>query len=380
MNNESLLEKYGENFTKKTYVSNPAIGRDNEIKELVMTLLTPEKSGVLVGKPGIGKTAIVEGLGWRIQRGEVPDALKKYSIYKINTASLLGVMPGTNEPKIQMLLNEIKGRDDLILFIDEIHTLMGTGDESLDFANIFKPGLDRGTIKVIGATTTEEYETYILRDKAFMRRFDKSFRRAKEMLDSGAIGKVTMVKSNTYGPSQPQEWMYDVRKSYGPLGEVNSHDFDTLRWYAGSEVKAVYSIGHNFRSPEKASEYPEWYDTCVTTLEFENGIIRIITGAQYVKYGYDSRAEILGTEGIIKTGSQDTNTAEMVTSNREIHKDSMDSWRTLFKDAYAAEDQAFVNCILNDTEPEVTGHDGMMALVLVNESLRSLLEHKRIEL
>ena len=214
----------------------------------------------------------------------------------------------------------------------------------------------------------------------FMRRFDKSFRRAKEMLDSGAIGKVTMVKSNTYGPSQPQEWMYDVRKSYGPLGEVNSHDFDTLRWYAGSEVKAVYSIGHNFRSPEKASEYPEWYDTCSTTLEFENGIIGIITGAQYVKYGYDSRAEILGTDGIIKTGSQDTNTAEMVTSNREIHKDSMDSWRTLFKDAYAAEDQAFVNCILNDTEPEVTGHDGMMALMLVNESLRSLLEHKRIEL
>lgn len=173
MNNESLLEKYGENFTKKTYVTNPAIGRDNEIKELVMTLLTPEKSGVLVGKPGIGKTAIVEGLGWRIQRGEVPDALKKYSIYKINTASLLGVMPGTNEPKIQMLLNEIKGRDDLILFIDEIHTLMGTGDESLDFANIFKPGLDRGTIKVIGATTTDEYNRYILRDKAFVRRFVK---------------------------------------------------------------------------------------------------------------------------------------------------------------------------------------------------------------
>ncbi len=170
-----LLERYGENFTKREYITNPAIGRDEEIKQLILILLTPEKSGILVGKPGIGKTAIVEGLGYRIQRGEVPDALKGYSIWKLNTASLIGVMPGTNEPKIQMLLNEIKEREKLILFIDEIHTLIGTGagDGSMDFAQVFKPGLDRGNIKIIGATTTEEYDTYILRDKAFVRRFQK---------------------------------------------------------------------------------------------------------------------------------------------------------------------------------------------------------------
>ncbi len=169
-----LLERYGENFTDKEYVTNPAIGRDNEIKQLILILLTPEKSGILVGKPGIGKTAIVEGLGYRIKRGEVPDALKDYSIWKLNTASLIGVMPGTNEPKIQMLLNEIKEREKLILFIDEIHTLIGTSnDGSTDFAQVFKPGLDRGNIKVIGATTTEEYDQYILRDKAFVRRFQK---------------------------------------------------------------------------------------------------------------------------------------------------------------------------------------------------------------
>ena len=172
--NQGLLERYGENFTERQYVTNPAIGRDEEIKQLVLILLTPEKSGILVGKPGIGKTAIVEGLGYRIQRGEVPDALKGYSIWKLNTASLLGVMPGTNEPKIQMLLNEIKDREKLILFIDEIHTLIGTGNgDSMDFAQVFKPGLDRGNIKIIGATTTEEYDAYILRDKAFVRRFQK---------------------------------------------------------------------------------------------------------------------------------------------------------------------------------------------------------------
>lgn len=168
-----LLEKYGDNFTEREYVTNPAIGRDEEIKQLILILLTPEKSGILVGKPGIGKTAIVEGLGYNIQLGNVPDALKGYSIYKLNTASLVGVMPGTNEPKIQMLLNEIKNREKLILFIDEIHTLMGGEDESMDFANIFKPGLDRGNIKIIGATTTEEYDKYILTDKAFVRRFQK---------------------------------------------------------------------------------------------------------------------------------------------------------------------------------------------------------------
>ena len=212
----------------------------------------------------------------------------------------------------------------------------------------------------------------------FMRRFDKSFQRGKEMLQAGAAGDVTMIRSNTYGPSEPKEWMYDVRKNYGPIGEVNSHDFDTLRWYAGSEVKMIHALGHNFRSPEKAEQYPEYYDTCTVMLEFENGVLGMISGAQYVRYGYDSRTEILGTHGIIKVGSQNANNVETVTSERVILSDSMDSWRTLFIDAYKAEDQAFIDCIRNDTEPLVTGTDGKMALVLVNEGLRSILEHRPV--
>ena len=171
--NYSVLDKYGENFSKREYVTNPAIGRDEEIKQLILTLLTPEKSAILVGLPGIGKTAIVEGLSYRMQRGEVPNGLMGYTIYKLNTASLVGTVPGSSELKIQVLLNEIKGVDKLILFIDEIHTLIGGTDESMDFANIFKPGLDRGEIKVIGATTMQEYEQFILTDKAFVRRFQR---------------------------------------------------------------------------------------------------------------------------------------------------------------------------------------------------------------
>ena len=172
-NKFSLLEQYGENFSTKEYITNPAIGRDKEIGELIVTLLTPEKSGILVGKPGIGKTAIVEGLGYRIKNGDVPDALKGYTIFKLNTASLTGVDPTTNELKIQKIVDNLVTLDKVMVFIDEIHTLIGNGENTLDFANIFKPVIDRGTVKLIGATTSDEYDRYILRDKAFVRRFQK---------------------------------------------------------------------------------------------------------------------------------------------------------------------------------------------------------------
>lgn len=169
----SMLQNYGENFQDKDYITNPAIGRDEQIKQLILILLTPDKSAVLIGKPGVGKTATVEGLAYRIQKNEVPDILKGYQVIKLNTAALLGTDPITGESKVQTLIDELKDKTKLILFIDEIHTLMGTKGEALDFANMFKPALDRGDIKVIGATTTEEYERYILRDKAFVRRFQK---------------------------------------------------------------------------------------------------------------------------------------------------------------------------------------------------------------
>ncbi len=172
-NRMSILDNYGENFQEKDYITNPAIGRDEQIKQLILILLTPDKSAVLIGKPGVGKTATVEGLAYRIQKGLVPDVLKDYQVIKINTSAILGTDPVTGEAKIQILIDELKSKSKLILFIDEIHTLMGTKGEALDFANMFKPALDRGDIKVIGATTTEEYERYILRDKAFVRRFQK---------------------------------------------------------------------------------------------------------------------------------------------------------------------------------------------------------------
>lgn len=174
----SMIERYGENLTQKTYITDPAIAREEEIKQSILTLLTPEKSALLVGKPGIGKTAIVEGIAYRIQKNMVPNALQNWEIIKINVTSLLGTTTseGQTENRIDLLVKELQEKEKTILFIDETHVLVNknTSDNGgIDFANMLKAGLDRGTIKMIGATTTEEYETYILRDRAFLRRFQK---------------------------------------------------------------------------------------------------------------------------------------------------------------------------------------------------------------
>lgn len=174
---KSMLEKYGENLTTKVYVTNPAIAREEEIEKTILTILTPEKSAILVGKAGIGKTAIVEGIAYKIQKDEVPNAIKNYDIIKVNTSSLLGkyeTEDGTEELRINILLKEVEKAQNVILFIDEIHTLViESRNSGIDFVNAMKPALSRGDVKVIGATTLDEYNQYLIRDKAFLRRFEK---------------------------------------------------------------------------------------------------------------------------------------------------------------------------------------------------------------
>lgn len=173
----SILDRYAQNLLDREYVTDPAIGRDNEMKQVIMTLLTPEKSALLVGKAGVGKTSIVEGIAYRIQHKMVPVALQDKIIYKLNITSLLGKTQteGQIESRVDLLVKELASRPEVILFLDETHVLVnkGGGESGIDFANMFKAGLDRGEIKMIGATTDEEYEQYILKDRAFLRRFQK---------------------------------------------------------------------------------------------------------------------------------------------------------------------------------------------------------------
>lgn len=230
----SILDNYGENLSVKEYITNPAIGRDEQIKQLLLILLTPDKSAILIGKPGVGKTATIEGLAYRIQNNTVPDAIKGYQVIKLNTSALLGEDPVTKESKVQTLIEELKNYSNLILFIDEIHTLMGTKGEALDFANMFKPALDRGDIKVIGATTTEEYERYILRDKAFVRRFQKVeiFEPTREENISILVGTLPKIEKRT-----------GIKMKYSPFIQQRIMEFLTD---VTSEYKRIYEIGSRY--------------------------------------------------------------------------------------------------------------------------------------
>lgn len=175
-NGFSVLKNYGEDLTAKRYLTDPSISRDEELKKLMMVLLTPEKSALLIGKAGVGKTSIVEGLSYRILKNAVPVALQGYRVIKINSSSLIGKINynGREQLVITLLVEELKNVTKTILFIDEIHTLIGNNSEtSMDLANILKPAIDRGAIKLIGATTDIEYNTYVVRDRAFLRRFEK---------------------------------------------------------------------------------------------------------------------------------------------------------------------------------------------------------------
>jgi myo-inositol 2-dehydrogenase/D-chiro-inositol 1-dehydrogenase/scyllo-inositol 2-dehydrogenase (NAD+) len=214
----------------------------------------------------------------------------------------------------------------------------------------------------------------------FMRRYDETFRQAKQAVEAGEIGDVVLVKSNTRGPSVPQPWMYDLRKSNGPLAEVNSHDIDTLRWFTGSEFASVYAIGGNYRCPDATEQYPDFYDNVVLSAQFVSGMQGVIDGAQGVEYGYDARAEILGTKGCIFLGHVQQGGFSVCSRAKGMVNPVVKSWRNLFSEAYMNEDISFVRCILDDAPPEVTGLDGKMAVRVVKAGNLSIRERRIVEL
>ena len=177
------LNRFATNLTANALkgLLDPVIGRDEEIRRVIQVLSRRTKNNpVLIGEPGVGKTAILEGLAIRIANDDVPEKLKNKEIFSLDLASILAgaKFRGDFEERLKSLLNEVeKKRDKIVLFIDELHSLVGAGgaDGSLDASNIFKPALARGELHCVGATTFEEYRKYIEKDKALARRFQQVY-------------------------------------------------------------------------------------------------------------------------------------------------------------------------------------------------------------
>lgn len=175
-----LIEEFGIDLTEKALKgeTDPVVGRDDEIEKLINILSRRSKNNpLLVGEAGVGKTAVVEELARRISNDEVPEHLKRKRIISVEIASLVAGTKyrGEFEERVSKILREIETRDDIIIFIDEVHTIVGAGgaEGAIDASNILKPSLARGKFKLIGATTLEEYKKTIEKDKAFDRRFQK---------------------------------------------------------------------------------------------------------------------------------------------------------------------------------------------------------------
>ena len=174
----TVLDQFGRNLAQmaREHALDPVIGRQNEIERVMQILSRRSKNNpVLIGEPGVGKTAIVEGLAQRIVAGEVPDTLAAKQIYTLDLGALVAGSRyrGDFEERLKKVLKEIKSRGDIVLFIDEIHTLVGAGaaEGAIDAASILKPMLARGELQTVGATTLEEYRKYLEKDSALERRF-----------------------------------------------------------------------------------------------------------------------------------------------------------------------------------------------------------------
>jgi ATP-dependent Clp protease ATP-binding subunit ClpC len=175
-----LLDQFGRNLTRLAAEGklDPVVGRETEIERIMQILSRRTKNNpVLIGEPGVGKTAVVEGLASRITNGEVPELLKNKQIYTLDLAALVAGSKyrGEFEERLKKVMKEITQRGDIILFIDELHNLVGAGaaEGAIDAASILKPALARGELQTIGATTLDEYRKYLERDSALERRFQQ---------------------------------------------------------------------------------------------------------------------------------------------------------------------------------------------------------------
>ncbi len=215
----------------------------------------------------------------------------------------------------------------------------------------------------------------------FMRRFDPEFVAAAERIDGGEIGRPMLVKSLTHGPGLPPAWARDLKTSNGNLAEVNSHDWDCVRWLMGSDPERVYVEVANFKGAARGVDTEHFYDTALVNIRFESGGLGTISSVCPCDYGYDARVEIIGENGIMQIGEL-KGQAVVVCTNRDqgLITPIYRTWPQRFAWAYIHEMEHFVDCILHGTTPKAGGVDGRMAVAGVLAGTKSLLEERPVYL
>jgi len=221
----------------------------------------------------------------------------------------------------------------------------------------------------------------VLLQVGFMRRFTPEFVAAAERIEAGEIGTPMMVKSNTHGPGLPPPWARDLRTSNGMLAEVNSHDWDTTRWFMGSNYERVYTEVANFKGSANNVDVPNFYDNVLVNIKFESGGLGLISGVCPCGYGYDARAEVIGEKGIIQVGDLKGQSV-VVCTNRDqgLITPITRTWPERFIWGYIYELEHFVQCIQTETTPKAGGMEGRWAVAGVLAGTKSFLEERPVYL
>lgn len=215
----------------------------------------------------------------------------------------------------------------------------------------------------------------------FVRRFQPEFAEAKARIDEGELGEVTLVKSLTRGPGLPPAWAHDLTLSNGMLAEVNSHCFDSVRWFAGAEIARVYAEVANRKGADAGVTVEDFYDNAIVSLRFANGVLGAIDGVCPAEYGYDARVEVVGTKGLIAIGeTQGLPILTCVDRSRGGLRPTHKTWPERFSWGYVREINAFVDAVRGNSEPAVTGVDGKAAVEAVVAANRSWREARPVEL
>jgi myo-inositol 2-dehydrogenase/D-chiro-inositol 1-dehydrogenase/scyllo-inositol 2-dehydrogenase (NAD+) len=223
--------------------------------------------------------------------------------------------------------------------------------------------------------------TGVILQLGFMRRFSPEFVAASERIQAGEIGQPMLIKSLTHGPGLPPAWARNLKLSNGMLAEVNSHDWDSVRWLMGSNYQRVYVEVADFKGKAHNVQEEHFYDNALVNIRFESGGLGSISGVCPCGYGYDARVEVVGEKGILQIGEM-KGQAVVVCTDRDhgLVTPIFRTWPERFQWGYIHEMAHFVGCIRNGVEPRVSATDGRWVVAGVLAATKSMLEGRPVYL